>query len=128
MIYEADILGIRLKHCRTIRGFTQYEVAQRLGITPGYYSLLENGKKNISVAQLIEFADMHRLTVSAVIGESVEVTDITQKMGHTDLKILEMLREMDDKSKEQLLKHLQIMQHPELLVVTKPRKPKQSKE
>ena len=125
MIYDPETLGLRLRQCRNIRGFKQSEVAQRLDVSTSYYSMVERGKKNISVAQLMEFADMHGLPVSVVIGESVELTDATQGMSQMELDVLRVFRSMDDKSKKQFFKHLQIMLHPEIEVVDKPKKAKQ---
>ena len=103
MKYDPVILGEKMRQFREIRGFKQYEVARRLGISASLYSQIEKGKKNVSLPQLMEFAEMHNLPVSVVLGEPLEYDEKTQELDQTDLEILGMLREMDDKSKKQLL-------------------------
>jgi transcriptional regulator with XRE-family HTH domain len=40
------LIGQRLKEARETCGFKQEEVAQKIGITSKYLSLLENGRRN----------------------------------------------------------------------------------
>ena len=52
------ILSINLKRYRSYRKFTQEELAEKLGISIPFLSDVENGRKWISPATLVKFADV----------------------------------------------------------------------
>lgn len=47
---------VHLKAWREFRGLTQEDVAQAMGCTPSFVSLLERGKKNWTVRRLVQAA------------------------------------------------------------------------
>lgn len=58
----------RFKACRTLRGYTQDEVASMLGITRAAYSHYENGRRDIPTDLLIELADKFECTTDELLG------------------------------------------------------------
>ena len=52
-----SILSINLKRYRSHRKFSQAELAEKLGISIPFLSDVENGRKWISPATLVKFAD-----------------------------------------------------------------------
>lgn len=46
--------GEYIKEAREIRGYTQSDIASMLNITQSYYSLIENGKKNVDLVLAIK--------------------------------------------------------------------------
>ena len=59
-------LGISLKHLREQKGYTQEELAEKVGIHPTYVGKLETGKNNANVIKLFK--------ISRALG--VKLTDI----------------------------------------------------
>ena len=59
-------LGISLKHLREQKGYTQEELAAKVGIHPTYVGKLETGKNNTNVIKLFK--------ISRALG--VKLTDI----------------------------------------------------
>jgi transcriptional regulator with XRE-family HTH domain len=59
--------GKRLRSLRTKHGWTQVEMADRLGIDRSYLSDMERGKKNICLPTLEILAKGFGLTISQVL-------------------------------------------------------------
>jgi len=53
------LIGQRLKEARETCGFKQEEVAQKIGITREYLSLLENGRRNPPLRMLQKLAELY---------------------------------------------------------------------
>ena len=49
------ILGIHMQEARKQSRFTQAQMAERMGISPNYYSGYESGDKHINLTRLIQF-------------------------------------------------------------------------
>ena len=59
--------GIKLRSLRTRRGWTQVEMAERLGIDRDYISDMERGKKNVCLPTLEILAKGFGLTIAQVL-------------------------------------------------------------
>lgn len=74
---EPSKLGSAVRQLRQWRGLTQLELARKLGVTSNYVSLLENGKRGLSIPRLNRLAKV--LDVPAIIitflGTEVNVPD-----------------------------------------------------
>lgn len=51
-------LGTNISALRAMRGLTQKELAEKIGVSPNFISHLETGAKRPSVIRLIEIADV----------------------------------------------------------------------
>lgn len=56
--------GARVRHLRKQRGWTQAEMADRLGIDRSYLADLERGKRNVSLVNIDIIAKGFSLTLS----------------------------------------------------------------
>ena len=58
-----------MKNARVEKGFTQLQVAEKIGITEGYYSLIENGErmKSLDLTFAKKLAELFGMTVQQVI-------------------------------------------------------------
>src|SRR3954454_24205609 len=66
-------LGDRIKQHRTERGWTQDVLAQKAGISKGFLSDVENGKRNISADTLLDIAKVLGLSLDYLMtGEDGE--------------------------------------------------------
>ena len=52
-----DVLGQRIRHFRTQRGYTLEELGERVGVTASQLSLVENGKREAKVSLLNSLSD-----------------------------------------------------------------------
>ena len=51
-----NIVGIRLAQARESLGLTRGQAAERIGVSPGYWSDLESGRKTATLDKLWEYA------------------------------------------------------------------------
>jgi transcriptional regulator with XRE-family HTH domain len=58
MNIDAILLGKAIRELRELRGLTQREVAEAMGLTVNYLSLVENGKRGISIPHLNKLAEV----------------------------------------------------------------------
>lgn len=61
MDIDPEKLGEALRELRELRGLTQQQVADQLGKTVNYISLLENGHRGISIGLLNELCKLLRV-------------------------------------------------------------------
>jgi transcriptional regulator with XRE-family HTH domain len=60
---HAKVVGRKLKDTRLALGLTQAEVAERLGVSPSYISVVEAGRRNLTLGQLANIANAMRLGI-----------------------------------------------------------------
>jgi len=64
------LLGDRVKKERYIRGWSQYDLADKAGISPGHISMIENGQtKQLQIKTVRCLADALGLTIAQLLGE-----------------------------------------------------------
>lgn len=51
-------IGARVKAARQVRGYTEAQLAERIGVTPAFVALAENGEADIPLYQLMHIADL----------------------------------------------------------------------
>lgn len=57
-IRRPDEIWPQIRECREAKGWTQTELARRLGVAPSYISLIEGGgRPELSVGMLLRLAD-----------------------------------------------------------------------
>jgi len=61
-------LGERLRKAREAKGWTQEYLAEKSGITPGFLSYLENGKRSGSLKVLVKLAEVLSLDPELLLG------------------------------------------------------------
>jgi transcriptional regulator with XRE-family HTH domain len=57
----------RLRHLRLKKGWTQIEMAERLGIDRSYLSDMERGKKNVCLPTLVLIAQGFNISLSKLL-------------------------------------------------------------
>lgn len=51
-------IGARVKAARQMRGYTEAQLAERIGVTPAFVALAEKGETDIPLYQLMHIADL----------------------------------------------------------------------
>lgn len=69
------MIGEVIRLIRTIEGKKANKLAQELGISPSYLSLLENGKRQPSVELITKYADILGVRPSGILFFHEEITD-----------------------------------------------------
>lgn len=83
-----DEVGTRLKIERIKRGLSQAQLADRVGISTNYVSLIENGRKTPSLMTLSKFAAQLEIsTASLMADENLEET-LKQILSNHDLETI----------------------------------------
>ena len=101
---EADNYGAMIKDLRIQNGLTQNQVAESLGVTPGYISNVENNRTAMSLRILMYYARLMGCSLDSLVGE------LESKYSETalDRKLYEAILKLDHETKEKLLKTIEL--------------------
>lgn len=60
-------IGARVRSARESRGYSEAQLAERIGVTPGFLSLAENGEADIPLYQLMHIADLLMVSLDGLV-------------------------------------------------------------
>ena len=101
---ESGNYGILVKNLRLQNGLTQNQVAEALGVTPGYISNVENNRTAMSLRMLTYYARLVGCSLDSLVGElEPEYTETA-----LDRNLYQAIIKLDADTKEKLLKTLEI--------------------
>ena len=101
---ESENYGALIKNLRTKSGLTQNQVAESLGVTPGYISNVENNRTAMSLRILTYYARLVGCSLDSLVGELEPEYSETA----LDRELYNAITKLDVKTKEKLLKTLEI--------------------
>ncbi len=101
---DYDNLGPKIKKLRIEMDFTQAQVAEALGVTPGYISNVENGRTAMSLRILIYYARLMNISLDSLVGR----IDSDYQNTALDNELLDIIRQMSTDNKEKLIQTLKI--------------------
>ena len=101
---EADNYGAMIKDLRIQNGLTQNQVAESLGVTPGYISNLENNRTAMSLRILMYYARLMGCSLDSLVGELEPEYSETA----LDRQLYEAILKLDTDTKEKLLKTIEL--------------------
>ena len=101
---ETENYGTLIKNLRIQNGLTQNQVAESLGVTPGYISNVENNRTAMSLRILTYYAHLVGCSLDALVGELEPEYSETA----LDRKLYKSIIELDTNTKERLLKTIEI--------------------
>ena len=101
---ENENYGTLIKELRIKNGLTQNQVAESLGVTPGYISNVENNRTAMSLRILTYYAHLVGCSLDALVGELEPEYSETA----LDRKLYKSIIELDTNTKERLLKTIEI--------------------
>ena len=101
---ETENYGTLIKNLRIQNGLTQNQVAEALGVTPGYISNVENNRTAMSLRILTYYARLVGCSLDSLVGE------LEPEYAETalDRELYEAIIELDVETKEKLLKTIKI--------------------
>lgn len=101
---ETENYGALVKKLRIKSGLTQNQVAESLGVTPGYISNVENNRTAMSLRVLTYYARLVGCSLDSLVGELEPEYSETA----LDRKLYQVITKLDTNAKENLLKTLEI--------------------
>jgi transcriptional regulator with XRE-family HTH domain len=99
------VIGAQLRRLRKIRGYTQHDVAQALGISYQQLHKYETGANSIAASRLYELA----IFLSVKPDDFFEGVDASEEA--TESGAAEMMAHMPTKEEQQLLRFLSAIPH-----------------
>jgi transcriptional regulator with XRE-family HTH domain len=78
---QLENLGPRIRHYREQRGYTQEQLAQKLGKTKGYLSRIENGKERPNLELLANIADALGIRVKDLFDDDTPTPPELKEIG-----------------------------------------------
>lgn len=101
---EADNYGTLIKELRIKKGLTQNQVAESLGVTPGYISNVENNRTAMSLRILTYYAQLVGCSLDSLVGELEPEYSETA----LDRELYQAVIKLDVKTKIKLLKTIEL--------------------
>lgn len=101
---EKENYGTLVKNLRIKNGLTQNQVAESLGVTPGYISNVENNRTAMSLRMLTYYARLVGCSLDSLVGE------LEPEYAETalDRSLYKAIIKLDTDQKEKLLKTIEI--------------------
>ena len=101
---EKENYGSMIKNLRIQNGLTQNQVAESLGVTPGYICNVENNRTAMSLRVLTYYARLVGCSLDSLVGE------LEPEYAETalDRKLYQKMIKLDMESKEKLLRTIEI--------------------
>ncbi len=101
---ELENYGTKIKDLRVQNNLTQNQVAEALGVTPGYISNVENNRTAMSLRILTYYARLVGCSLDSLVGELEPDYSETA----LDRELYNSIIELDVKTKEKLLKTIEL--------------------
>lgn len=101
---EDERYGTMIKELRIQQGLTQNQVAEALGVTPGYISNVENNRTAMSLRVLTYYARLIGRSLDSLVG--VLDSDYTETA--LDRELYQAIITLDTETKEKLLKTIEL--------------------
>lgn len=101
---EQENYGALVKKLRIENNLTQNQVAESLGVTPGYISNVENGRTAMSLRMLTYYARLVGCSLDSLVG------DLESEYSETalDRELYEAILKLDGETKKKLLKTIEV--------------------
>ena len=101
---ENESYGTLVKNLRIRNDLTQNQVAEALGVTPGYISNVENNRTAMSLRILTYYARLVGCSLDSLVGE------LEPEYAETalDRKLYQAILSLDMETKEKLLKTIEL--------------------
>ena len=101
---NSENYGTHIKHIRQKMGLTQNQVAEALGVTPGYISNVENNRTAMSLRILTYYAKLCVCSLDSLVG----TLDPEYSETALDRKLYNTIMQLDVDTKEKLLKTIEL--------------------
>jgi len=85
-------VGLKIKQLRTIKGFSQEDMADKLNISWATYSRIERGKVDITISRLVQIAKVLKVSLPELVSTSTkaEELDLAKKIADLEAQIRDL--------------------------------------
>ena len=97
-------VGGKLQHLRSKRGYTQEQIAERVGISTSFYANIERGNKGMSIFVLIELAEAFDVSVDYLLNvekEGISIVNIQTMLKRTSPAFVSSMEQLIRVCKEE---------------------------
>ncbi len=101
---QTENYGSMIKELKIKNGLTQNQVAESLGVTPGYISNVENNRTAMSLRILTYYARLVGCSLDSLVGELEPEYSETA----LDRELYQAIIDLDIETKEKLLKTIEL--------------------
>lgn len=101
---ETENYGALVKNLRIKNGLTQNQVADSLGVTPGYISNVENNRTAMSLRILTYYARLVGCSLDSLVGELEPEYSETA----LDRRLYQTIAKLDTDTKEKILETIEL--------------------
>lgn len=101
---NTDNYGTLIKELRIKNGLTQNQVAESLGVTPGYISNVENNRTAMSLRILTYYARLIGCSLDSLVGELEPEYSETA----LDRELYQAITRLDSDTKKKILRMIEI--------------------
>lgn len=91
------LLGEQIKFWRQQRNLTQKQLAEKVGVTPGFISLIEIGKRRVSLESLLSICTEVEITLNELL-----VGNQLPQPGDYNAEFAELISKLDEADKQLL--------------------------
>lgn len=100
------MLGEKLKALREQQGYTQIDIAKRLGVSPATYNRYEKNVHTPDIEMLIRIASIFEVSLDSLCGNSVkkkkDVADLNAFLNNTEIIFDGEMHSLDEEDREKL--------------------------
>lgn len=108
MTYDRLAAGERLRLKRTLLGFTQDEVAEKIDRASKYYADIERGSCGMSVETLMAISNVLDLSLDYVIYGKTQSSDDELSLTNEVIAIMKLLNNSSEKKRKYALRMLKL--------------------
>lgn len=107
---DYEVVGQRIGQIRKIRGLTQRELAERIGVDPSHVSNLEHGRATLTMEKLMLLCGVLECGFDDIFfNEYVFRDESLQEEWEVENQLLKMLQRMNLRKKKAVLRFLSSM-------------------
>ena len=81
LVYSNELFGTRLRGLRKLRGETQQELAELLGVKPNQIGEMENGRKASTFSRLAQLCEHYNVSADYLLGLTDEPRPLRRDEG-----------------------------------------------
>ena len=102
---ESDNYGQAIREIRIKSDLSQAEVAEALGVTPGFISNVENNRTGMSLRMLVYFAQLTGHTLDSIAGQ----LEKSYRTSSLDNEIFDKVSSLTNEQKKKLIQIIDII-------------------
>lgn len=105
---EYKAIGGRLRQKRKELDLTQEKIAEFVGITPSFYSHIENGTRKAGLSTFVEIAKFMKISLDYIL---LGIDEKEETANQYDIQLIYRIQALPDKEKKFLLGNIKLLEN-----------------